>query len=254
MDPTEHLRPVAHVDDADSPSDVIDLLGLAAFVSGAQPWARSLRLQRVAKDATLLPRDATACRTAVRDEGRHSLVIGPDWTLIVRRWADQTADLVATAGDEEVGERILREASTGATEPAPPDDGTIDVGFWNLGPQGPRRFERALTSTPWAHIRANYSSAAGAGIERLLLADPAHLSGRMLLLHGPPGTGKTTALRALAHAWRSWCQVDFVLDPEQLLRHTSYLMRASRSARPSRSRAPERRAAAALAAARAGGL
>ena len=41
--------------------------------------------------------------------------------------------------------------------------------------------------------------------------------GRLLLWHGAPGTGKTHALRALARAWRDWCSVHCVLDPEALL-------------------------------------
>ncbi len=76
--------------------------------------------------------------------------------------------------------------------------------------------------------------------------DGSAVNGRLLLLHGEPGTGKTTALRALAQQWRSWCQVDCVLDPERLF---------SRPGLPDeRGAGQRRRGRAALAAAHARGL
>jgi hypothetical protein len=39
-------------------------------------------------------------------------------------------------------------------------------------------------------------------------------SGRLLLWHGDPGTGKTHAVRALGWEWRDWCDLVYVTDPE----------------------------------------
>src|SRR5206468_2489690 len=41
--------------------------------------------------------------------------------------------------------------------------------------------------------------------------------GRLLLWHGAPGTGKTSAVKALAWEWREWCEGHCVVDPESLL-------------------------------------
>lgn len=50
--------------------------------------------------------------------------------------------------------------------------------------------------------------------------------GQLILWHGPPGTGKTHALRALAWEWRSWCEMHYVVDPEVLLgARPDYLLR-----------------------------
>lgn len=81
-----------------------------------------------------------------------------------------------------------------------------------------------MAAARWPDIRRNYSRRVGDAIARLMAVRPETLSGRLLLLHGPPGRGKTTALRALAHAWRESCQVDYVLDPERLLAEPGYLM------------------------------
>jgi hypothetical protein len=39
--------------------------------------------------------------------------------------------------------------------------------------------------------------------------------GQLILWHGETGTGKTTALRALAREWASWCEPHYITDPEK---------------------------------------
>jgi ATP-dependent 26S proteasome regulatory subunit len=46
-----------------------------------------------------------------------------------------------------------------------------------------------------------------------------------VLWHGAPGTGKTSAVRALVHAWRGWADTVVVTDPEALLTEGRYLRR-----------------------------
>lgn len=46
-----------------------------------------------------------------------------------------------------------------------------------------------------------------------------------MLWHGAPGTGTTTAVRALLHAWRSWADAVVVTDPDEMLQDGRHLRR-----------------------------
>ena len=119
---------------------------------------------------------------------------------------------------------MLATASADAVEEPAPAPDSVPIGFWHFGTHGPRRVQREIDAAPWGQIRANYADPVARTLERLMALDGTVVNGRLLLLHGEPGTGKTTALRALAQQWRSWCQVDCVLDPERLFSDPAYLM------------------------------
>jgi hypothetical protein len=227
MEPAaERLPFVARVDDSSGPGDVLDVLSLAAFVAGSQPWARTARLQRVRPDAGLLPPGVAPTRVVHWSNGTSRLAEGDGWTLRVVRYRDRTADLTVTAATEELACRVLDEASAGAVVAESGIDRVVTIGFWHLGPHGnARRVERSVAAVRWPDIRHNYAGPVAAALDQVAGLDPAHLDGRLLLLHGPPGTGKTTALRALAHAWHDWCQLDFILDPDRLFDDVAYLMK-----------------------------
>jgi SpoVK/Ycf46/Vps4 family AAA+-type ATPase len=47
--------------------------------------------------------------------------------------------------------------------------------------------------------------------------------GRIILWHGHPGTGKTSAIRALMREWSPWCQSELLMDPEMVFDDPNYL-------------------------------
>ena len=128
------------------------------------------------------------------------------------------------AVSEQLAKEVLEASRMGAEEPKVVDHTKAAIGFWHHGPHGPIRHERSVDVQPWRAIRRNYSGAAARSLDDLMSRSQDHLGGKLLLLHGPPGTGKTTALRALADAWRSWCRFDYVVDPERLFGGATYLL------------------------------
>jgi hypothetical protein len=213
------------VDDGDRLVDVVDLLALDAFVTGREPFGRTTYLENVRADAPLITEDARIVRDAVEEDGHGRLSVGDGWTLHVTRWkTSRRARVTVTAISAELAETVLAAAVLDAVEEPEPADDSVPIGFWHLGMHGPRRVQREIDAAPWEKIRANYSGPVAETLERLMAIDGTVVNGRLLLLHGEPGTGKTTALRALAQQWRSWCQVDCVLDPERLFADPAYLM------------------------------
>lgn len=224
MDASLPLSYEVQLDDFDEPPDVLTTLVLEEFLAGTQPWSVSARLQRVRRDARLLPPQVEPARHACQSDRRSVLAQGDGWTLHAVRWTDATARVTVTATSDELARSVLLDAINGAAEDLPPAEEATSIGFWHLTPHGGTRIVRSIATTPWSEIRRNYSAPVAGALDRLMDFRAEGLGGRLLLLHGPPGTGKTTALRAMAHAWRDWCRVEYVLDPERLLQDSSYLM------------------------------
>ncbi|MDF2256469.1 DUF5925 domain-containing protein [Streptomyces ferralitis] len=208
----------------DSPSDIVDAMLLGRFASGAQPYARGHSVQRVRSGVTLLPGGARVLRSAAEKDRRAVLAEGDGWTILVSRWK-RGADVTVTAVEDELARRILDQVLDGAEDEPEPQPELVQMGFWHFSHRrGPVRNARAITASTWEEVRGNYTAPVADAMDTLMKLTPEGITGRLLLLHGPPGTGKTSCLRTLARSWRDWCQVDCVLDPERLFNDPGYLM------------------------------
>lgn len=111
-------------------------------------------------------------------------------------------------------------------EDVPATEAKVPFFVWTAGRalhEGDGRLN-PLKVEPWEEIRDNYAPETGAALAGLFDGFEPGRGGSLLLWHGIPGTGKSHALGALAHAWASWCAIHYVADPEDLLGDSDYLL------------------------------
>jgi hypothetical protein len=105
--------------------------------------------------------------------------------------------------------------------PPPPDD-SVRVTFTYGDDSQAVSYQRVLTAPSWQEIRGNYAPAAAARLEKLIATGPAGQRGKVGVLHGVPGSGKTTFLRSLFREWKDKTVVTVILDPDVFFADARY--------------------------------
>jgi ATPase family protein associated with various cellular activities (AAA) len=134
---------------------------------------------------------------------------------------------VGKVSDQTVDEAMawLAERIPRAPEIVVPDD-VVRIDFMFRNPMGGASHNnRRIAAPKWEAIQGNYGAKERASIGSLMAAESGDgFFGKVAVLHGPPGTGKTTVLRALAQAWKPWAHFTYVIDPEALFSDPGYLI------------------------------
>lgn len=193
---------------------------VAPFLAGEEPYIRHLRLGPQADDhEALIPDDAVVARY---DGDRHRIILAQvaGCTVLLQSSHGSTA-LHVRASTAAEAEKVTTDFAS-RIEPAS-DVGLIPIDFWQVS-NGPYTVTRRLEAPTWTDVAGHYPAEVGARLESLAETRPSVGNGRIILWHGAPGTGKTTAVRALARHWAAECRFQIVLDPDMVFAKSSILM------------------------------
>lgn len=133
--------------------------------------------------------------------------------------------ICAAGNDNDELASVITELASFAPPFAPKDQRLVPWSFWHHGSRGGGEMSaRDLYAGKWPEIEANYTARTRTAVDSLMALQPADVGGRLILWHGSPGTGKTTAIRALAQEWRGWCQPHYIIDPDAFFHNADYML------------------------------
>jgi hypothetical protein len=208
------------VDRLTSPAKLAELATFSHQLDGSQPYVRVIRVDSSCPPVALLPDEAHVRRCVTSDTAVTVVATLEDATLLIETWPRTTTIHVAAATNEYASR--LADEMRGRIPAASSDDVRVRVWHHNCG-SGSSSHDRTIEAPCWDGISHNYPRVSREPLAELMAICRPTGTGKLILWHGDPGTGKTTALRALMRSWRSWCQPQYIADPEKFFAEPAYM-------------------------------
>lgn len=168
----------------------------------------------------LVPSDVDVVATFREPSMLTVLAQGASCCYLVRIGVGAAAVTIAARTSDEASERLSVIRSRSSED----DPRRTTVSIWRSRGMTAFSDDRAIDCPSWSEIARNYTASTRARLEALARAAPQLDGGRLVLWHGPPGTGKTTAIRMLVREWRASCSAHYIADPERFFNDPNYIL------------------------------
>jgi hypothetical protein len=179
-----------------------------------------VRFKSSTKAVDMVPPEGKMIASRRMPGGMHLVAECPDHIMMIEAWGESREVTIASDDPEqsrEIANEMLRRLQSSPSESA---------SSLNIWVDKDNHWRTAVDADPWDKTERNYPAATRSALDALMARRswmPGE--GRFILLHGDPGTGKSSAIRTIAKEWASWCNVQLVIDPEKLFSDTTFLVR-----------------------------
>lgn len=128
------------------------------------------------------------------------------------------------AGESALADFIATNIVAKIPPPKPIVETDVEIYVWMMGPTGPTYKVKTISVPLWEEVDQNYPKDVRRRLGNVMGDVKPVDQGKILLWHGQPGTGKTSAIRTLMREWKGWCSFHYVSDPEKMFSYPGYLL------------------------------
>jgi hypothetical protein len=181
--------------------------------------------------STLIPSDMEVVRQYSTTYAKLTLVRNDNMILLFDDFKGERLRIYAAAKDYLWrAENELSRICSQIPDPVEPPDDVTRLLVWMLGSNGPRPHTKEIVSPVWSEVENNWPGEIREKLAEIMADEEPEDKGKIILWHGAPGTGKTSAIRTLMHEWKDWCSLHYVSDPEKLFTMPGYLLEVGAAA------------------------